>query len=60
MVKVKTYENGLKVIVNEIEYVKSVTMGIMVGVGSANETQEENGISHFIEHVFLQEIPKNQ
>ena len=51
MVKVKTYENGLRVIVNEIEYVKSVTMGIMVGVGSANETKEENGISHFIEHV---------
>lgn len=51
MVKLKTYENGLRVIVNEIEYVKSVTMGIMVGVGSANESEEENGISHFIEHV---------
>lgn len=51
MVKVKTYENGLRVIVNEIEYVKSVTMGIMVGVGSSNETKSENGISHFIEHV---------
>ena len=51
MVKVKNYENGLKVIVNEIEYVQSVTMGIMVGVGSAYETESENGISHFIEHV---------
>ncbi|MBQ3572660.1 MAG: insulinase family protein, partial [Clostridia bacterium] len=51
MVKIKTYENGLKVIVKEIEYLKSVTMGIMVGIGSAYETPEENGISHFIEHV---------
>lgn len=51
MVKVKTYENGLRVIVKEIEYVQSVTMGIMVGAGSAYETAEENGISHFIEHV---------
>lgn len=51
MVKVKTYPNGLRVIVKEIEYVQSVTMGIMVGVGSAFETQSENGISHFIEHV---------
>lgn len=51
MVKIKTYENGLRVIVKEIEYLKSVTMGIMVGIGSAYETPEENGISHFIEHV---------
>lgn len=51
MVKVKTYPNGLRVIVKEIEYVQSVTMGIMVGVGSAYETESENGISHFIEHV---------
>ena len=51
MVKVKTYPNGLRVIVKEIEYVQSVTMGIMVGVGSAFETKSENGISHFIEHV---------
>ena len=51
MVKVKTYDNGLRVIVKEIEYVQSVTMGIMVGVGSAHETASENGISHFIEHV---------
>ena len=42
---VKTYENGLRVIVKEIEYVQSVTMGIMVGAGSAYETAEENGIS---------------
>ena len=51
MVKIKTYENGLRVIVKEIEYVQSVTMGVMVGIGSAYETASENGISHFIEHV---------
>ena len=51
MIKVKTYENGLRLIVNESEYVKSVAMGILVGAGSYKETAEENGISHFIEHV---------
>ncbi len=51
MVKVKTFENGLRLIVNENEYVKSVAMGILVGAGSYKETAEENGISHFIEHV---------
>ena len=30
---------------------RSVTAGIMVGAGSAYETPENNGISHFIEHM---------
>jgi len=51
MIKLKTYENGLRVIVNETDFVKSVAMGILVGAGSYKETAEENGISHFIEHV---------
>lgn len=51
MVKLKTYENGLRVIVNQTDYLKSVSMGILVGAGSYKESAEENGISHFIEHV---------
>lgn len=51
MIKVKTYDNGLKLIVNENEYVKSVSIGILVGAGSYKESPTENGISHFIEHV---------
>lgn len=51
MIKVKTYENGLRVIVNEINTFRSVAVGIMVGAGSSKESEAENGISHFIEHV---------
>lgn len=51
MVNIKTYENGLRVIVNELEGFRSVSVGIMVGTGSSRESAEENGISHFIEHV---------
>lgn len=51
MIKVKTYENGLRVIVNEINTFRSVAVGIMVGAGSSKESETENGISHFIEHV---------
>ena len=48
---VKKYKSGLTVIVEENAGLRSVTSGIMVGTGSAYETAENNGISHFIEHM---------
>ena len=50
MVKLKNYENGLTLIVSE-EQTLSTSFAIMVGVGSVNETEKTNGLSHFIEHV---------
>lgn len=48
---VKKYKSGLTVIVEENPALRSVTAGIMVGAGSVCETPENNGISHFIEHM---------
>lgn len=48
-----TLENGIRVVFEKIEYVKSVTMGVFVGAGSFYETTENNGISHFLEHMFF-------
>lgn len=48
---VKKYKSGLTVIVAENKSLRSVTAGIMVGAGSAYETPDNNGISHFIEHM---------
>ena len=50
MIQTKTLDNGIRVIVKRIDGLKSVSAGIFTGVGSAAETGEENGISHFIEH----------
>ncbi len=50
MIQTKTLDNGIRVIVKRIDGLKSVSAGIFTGVGSAAETSEENGISHFIEH----------
>lgn len=47
----KRYENGLRLVVKKMEGLMSVTMGIIVGAGAAYETDEEDGISHFIEHM---------
>ena len=46
-----TLENGIRCIVKKIDGVRSCSAGVFVKVGSADETKEENGISHFIEHV---------
>ena len=51
MVYTKTYGNGLRVIVKEMPGLMSVTMGILVGTGSSAERDDEDGISHFIEHM---------
>lgn len=37
----------------QIPYVRSVSMGIWVGNGSIHENQHNNGISHFIEHMLF-------
>ncbi|MFH1347977.1 MAG: pitrilysin family protein, partial [Candidatus Margulisiibacteriota bacterium] len=44
-------KNGLRIITEKLQTVRSVAIGIMVGAGSGNETPEESGISHFIEHL---------
>ncbi len=51
MVQVKRFSNGLRLVVKKMEGLMSVTMGILVGTGAAMETDAEDGISHFIEHM---------
>ena len=46
-----TLKNGLNVVIAPINEVESVTTLIMVGAGSRYETYNNNGISHFLEHM---------
>jgi predicted Zn-dependent peptidase len=43
--------NGLTVITEEMQHIRSVSIGIWVKTGSRDEDAEFNGISHFIEHM---------
>ncbi len=45
--------NGIRVITEEIPYLKSVSIGVWVTTGSRDEAPNENGISHFIEHLLF-------
>lgn len=49
----KKYDSGLRLVVRRTEGLLSVSMGIVVGTGSCFETEKENGISHFIEHMMF-------
>ncbi len=43
--------NGLTVITEEMQHIRSISVGIWVKTGSRDEAPEWNGISHFIEHM---------
>ena len=53
-----TLENGVRVICEKMEGIRSVTIGIWVRAGSAMETAQQNGISHFIEHMMFKGTEK--
>ena len=46
-----TLPNGLRVVGEKLGHIHSCTVGVWVKVGSVNELPEENGLSHFIEHM---------
>ncbi|MFV9509805.1 M16 family metallopeptidase [Tepidibacillus sp. LV47] len=58
MIQQYTLQNGLRVIIEDIPTVRSVAMGIWVGTGSRYETLQNNGISHFIEHMLFKGTEK--
>ncbi len=43
--------NGLIVLTEEMQHIRSVCVGIWVRTGSRHENPEANGISHFVEHM---------
>lgn len=53
MDKLIKYDNGLRVVVENIPNLHSVVMGIWVGMGSSKETSDINGLSHFTEHMMF-------
>lgn len=53
MIQKHISKNGVRIVLENIPAVRSVTIGIWVLTGSRNETEVNNGISHFIEHMFF-------
>ena len=47
----KTFDCGLRLIYKKVENTRPASVFVLVKTGSCNETDENNGISHLIEHL---------
>jgi len=52
-IETTTLSNGVRVITEAMPHVRSVSVGMWIGSGSRRERGEQNGISHFIEHMLF-------
>src|SRR6266536_3027232 len=52
-IEMSTLGNGVRIITEVMPHVRSVSVGGWIGSGSRRETTEQNGISHFIEHMLF-------
>src|SRR3984957_19283028 len=57
-IEITKLANGLRVITEAMPHVRSVSVGIWIGSGSRRETAEQNGLSHFIEHMLFKGTSK--
>ena len=46
-----TLPNGLQVLTESMPHMRSVSMGAWINSGSRDEPAQENGLSHFVEHM---------
>ncbi|MCR9132842.1 MAG: insulinase family protein [bacterium] len=53
-----TLPNGLRIVTERIDSVKSISVGIWVKTGSRNETAKQAGITHFLEHMLFKGTDK--
>ena len=51
-------DNGLRVVTEKIPYVRSVSLGVWLNVGSRDEDSSRNGITHFLEHMVFKGTKK--
>jgi predicted Zn-dependent peptidase len=54
---VSTGRGGLRIVSEPVPGVRSVAIGVWIGVGSRFERLEEAGISHFLEHMLFKGTP---
>ena len=53
-----TLRNGVRVVAERIDHVRSAAIGVWIGNGSRFESAKQNGISHFIEHMIFKGTEK--
>ena len=46
-------DNGIRILTHKMPHIRSVSMGVWVNVGARDETPDQSGLSHFIEHMIF-------
>jgi predicted Zn-dependent peptidase len=52
-IRKEVLDNGLTILTERMPQVRSISLGIWLKIGSRSETQEVNGVAHFIEHLLF-------
>jgi predicted Zn-dependent peptidase len=50
--------NGVRILTQKLPYINSVAMGVWINAGARDESSEENGLSHLIEHMIFKGTQK--
>ncbi len=56
-VRITPLDSGLTVVSHLMPHVETVALGVWAGVGSRDETAEENGLAHLLEHMAFKGTP---
>jgi predicted Zn-dependent peptidase len=57
---IHTLHNGLRVVLVPMEGTETATVVVMTGTGSRYENAQENGLAHFLEHMFFKGTKKRK
>ncbi len=52
-IKKEVLENGLTILTEEIDHLRSISLGVWLKKGSQDESHQDAGIYHFIEHMLF-------
>lgn len=57
MIVRETLDNGVRLLTEEMGHVRSVSLGVWLTRGSRDESDEQSGIAHFVEHMLFKGTP---
>ena len=57
MIVREVFPNGVRLITEQMDHVRSVSVGVWLTRGSRHEPQEHGGIAHFVEHMLFKGTP---
>ena len=55
---IHTLQNGLRIVLAPMPETETATVVVMTGTGSRYENERENGLAHFLEHMFFKGTKK--